>query len=161
MTLLIARIDESRVWMAVDSVITGGNISTRQREYALKIVPSEDSRSLAGFAGDAHHGTRLINSAAALPSGQEAISFLLKGHCEYPSVEFAYAYLTDGNPCLIRIAQGRVEELPAFHLGVSDAFEHFQRIRHDAEIDYAPEAVKTFVTGSRSAESVRIRYPSR
>ena len=154
MTLLIARIDELRVWMAVDLVITGGNISTRQREYALKIVPSEDSRSLAGFAGDAHHGTRLINSAAALPSGQEAISFLLKGHCEYPSVEFAYAYLTDGNPCLIRIAQGRVEELPAFHLGVSDAFEHFQRIRHDAEIDYAPEAVKTFVTGSRSAESV-------
>jgi len=39
-------------------------------------------------------------------------------------------------------------------LGVADAFEHFQRIRHDEDLDPTPEAVRTFVCGSRSRDAV-------
>ena len=44
--------------------------------------------------------------------------------------------------------------MPTLHLGLTDAFEHFQRIRHDAEINPIPETVSIFFTGSRATEPV-------
>jgi hypothetical protein len=61
-----------------------------------------------------YHGIRLINNAALLPAGNEAIRFLLNGQRQCRSVEFAYAYVAEGDPHLVRIKDGREEELPAF-----------------------------------------------
>jgi hypothetical protein len=154
MTLLIAQRVGQNIWMAADSAITGGLIGERQREYALKIAPSLDGRALIGFAGDHHHGTRLMHLAAARPAGAEVAGFLGEAQRDYPSVDFAYAY-TEGADChLLRVTAGRVEELQTFYLGSPDAFDHFQRVRHAEDIDHAPEAVKTFLAGSRAAEPI-------
>ncbi len=154
MTLLIAQRDGANVWMAADSAITGGSIGEREREYALKIMPSSDGNALIGFSGDHHHGTRLMHGAAALPAGSEGVQFLSEAQIDYPSVDFAYAYADETNCRLLRVSGGTAEELPVFHIGSVDAFEHFQRIRHAEEIDPAPEAVKTFIAGSRAAEPI-------
>jgi hypothetical protein len=50
----------------------------------------------------------------------------------------------------MRIAEGSVRELPTLHLGVSEAFNHFQRVQLDPNIDPTPEAVRTFLHGSRA-----------
>ena len=54
----------------------------------------------------------------------------------------------------LRIMGGRAEELQTFHLGSADAFNHFQRVRHAEDIDPAPEAIKTFLAGSRAPEPI-------
>ena len=150
MTLLIANVDGPTVWMVADSAITGGKLAYRDREYDLKIEPSLDGRAVVGFAGDHHHGARLMHAAAAIPAGANAIDALLEGHRSYPSVEFAYAYTRNKRVHLFRVSGGARQQLSAFHLGQADAFDHFQRIKHDPKIDFAPEAVKMFLTGSRA-----------
>jgi hypothetical protein len=140
--------------MAADSAITGGNLGEREREYALKITPSLDGRGLVGFSGDHHHGARLMNDAAAIPAGNEALGFLLEAQRECPSVEFAYSYANVDGPRLFRVAKGRMDDLQTFHLGNTEAFEEFQCIRHNVEIDDSPEAIKTLFTGSRSTSDV-------
>ena len=107
-----------------------------------------------GFAGEALHGARLVQEAALLSVGHDTITFLLNGHRENVSTDFAYGYFDDAGPHLVRISQGEVQEMPTLHLGLTDAFEHFQRIRHDAEINPIPETVSIFFTGSRATEPV-------
>ena len=140
--------------MVADTAITGGKFQLRQRIYQIKIVPSRDGRGLVGFAGDEHYGRKLVERAASLRSGTEVVEMLTEAHQEHRSVDFAYGYINEAGPQLIRIADGSAEEVPTFYLGVADAFEHFQRIRHDPKIDPAPEAIHTFVCGSRSSEPV-------
>ncbi len=140
--------------MIADSAITGGNLEERQREFALKISPSADGKALIGFSGDQHHGTRLMHHVAGLAAGQEALNFLIEGQREYQSTEFAYAYEDKIGFHLFRISGGSAQALPAFHLGIADAFDHFQRVQHDASIDYAPEAIKTFFAASRASDPI-------
>ena len=140
--------------MVADTAITGGGLTSRQREYQIKIVPSRDGRALLGFAGDQHYGRQLMEDAASLPAGARAVEVLVCSHRQYPSVDFAYAYIDQAGPHLIRISEGAAQKLAAFHIGLPDAFEHFQRIRHRSEIDPTPEAIRTFVCGSRSPEPV-------
>jgi hypothetical protein len=154
MTLLVAAIDGPNVWMAVDAAITGVGTETRQREFALKVIASEDKRSLLGFAGDLHHGSRLVVAASASMEHDDRLRLLSQGQREVPSVNFAYAYIDGAGPHLMRVMDGEVRELPALNLGVSEAFTHFQRIRHDTQIDHAPEAVKSFFVGSKASEPV-------
>jgi hypothetical protein len=153
-TLLVAAVSDSNIWMISDTAITGGVISTRQRAYQIKIVSSLDGHALIGFAGDRHHGARLMEAAAIAPAGPNAVDILISGHREYPSVEFAYGYIDDRGPHLVRVSEGTTQEVPALYIGLPDAFEHFQRIRHDVDIDHAPEAVKAFVCGARGSEPV-------
>jgi hypothetical protein len=56
MTILVAGIEGMHVWMVSDTLITGGNIEVREREYKLKIIASQDG---LGFAGDAYNGARI------------------------------------------------------------------------------------------------------
>ena len=154
MTLLVAGVDGASVWMVADTAITGGDIPVREREYQLKIVPSRDGHALVGFAGEAYHGARLAEEAARMPVRDGAVRFLLDSHSENPSVNFAYGFVDEGGPHLFRIAQGEARELTTFHLGVTDAFEHFQRIQHDTEIHPVPEAVSTYFSGSRASDPV-------
>jgi hypothetical protein len=154
MTLLVAAVDGKNIWMVADAAITGAGADVRNREYHIKIIPSRDGRGLVGFAGDVHHGARLVEQAALMPAGKEAVSFLHQSQRENHSIDFAYGYVDETGPHLIRVSEGEVQELGTFHLGVTDAFEHFQRIRHDAEIDHVPEAVKTFMISSRATEGL-------
>jgi ATP-dependent protease HslVU (ClpYQ) peptidase subunit len=93
MTLLIAGLDDNKVWMVSDAAITGGNIPLRDREYEIKILPSLDGRALIGFAGDQHHGARVLRNAAESAAGQQLIDALLAEHLRYPSVDLAYGYV--------------------------------------------------------------------
>lgn len=136
--------------MVADSAITGGELESRQRAYDLKVMPSLDGCALVGFAGDHHHGTGLMHAAAAMPGASDTIDYLLQEHRNHPSVDFAYAYAADQRVRLFRISEGKREELSAFHLGHAGAFSEFQHIRHDSKIDFAPDAVKTLITGSRA-----------
>jgi hypothetical protein len=154
MTLLVAGIEGTHIWMVSDTLITGGNIEVREREYKLKIIASQDGGALLGFAGDAHNGVRIIEQASRLPAGTDAVAFLLDNHLANPSVDFAYGYVDKEKPHLVRISQGKASELLTFHIGIIDAFEHFQRIRHDAEVHPIPEAVVIFFAGSRAPDPV-------
>ncbi len=140
--------------MVSDTAISGVGTEVRDRQYQLKIVPSLDGRALLGFAGDAHLGSKIIQQAARLPGASKTVTFLLEGHRENPSVDLAYGYMDDTGPHLVRISQGEARELPTLHIGNTDAFEHFQRIRHDAKIHPVPEAVSIFFSGSRDSDPV-------
>ena len=153
MTLLVAAVSGSLVWMPADTLITGGPSDLRHRTYEIKVVPSQSNDGLLGFAGDQYLGRRSIAEAATLPT-EARIDFLLDAHCRAPSVDFAYAYIDETGPRLARIADGSVTLVETLFLGVADAFEHFQRIRHDEDLDPTPEAVRTFVCGSRSRDAV-------
>jgi hypothetical protein len=154
MTLLVAAVEGNNVWMVADTAITGGSVDLRDREHQLKVIPSRDGRALFGFAGEPVNGARLIEQAASMPAGQDAVNFLLRSHRENPSVDFAYAYVDHTVPHLIRISEGEALEMPTLHLGLPDAFGHFQRIRHDAGVNPVPDAVSIFFTGSRATEPV-------
>jgi hypothetical protein len=134
--------------MVSDAAITGGDIPLRDREYEIKILPSLDGKALIGFAGDQHHGTRILRAAAKSGAGQQTIGGLLAEHLQYPSVDIAYGYVDEQGPHLFRISEGAARELATFHVGNSGAFVHFQRIRHAAEIDPAPKAVEIFMLGA-------------
>src|SRR5262249_35909044 len=154
MTLLVAAVDEKNIWMVADTIITGGALDVRDREYQIKIIPSRDGRAVMGFAGEPHHGARFVEQAAAMPAGKDPISFLLSSHLQNSSVDFAYGYVDDSGLHLVRVSQGEAKEVPTLHIGLTDAFKHFQRIRHDAEIDAIPEAVSIFFSGSRATDPV-------
>jgi hypothetical protein len=66
-----------------------------------------------------------------------------------PASISTYGYMDDTGTHLVRISRGRAEELLTFHIGNTNAFEHFQRIRHDTEIHPVPDAVSIFFSGSR------------
>jgi hypothetical protein len=154
MTLLVAGVVGKNIWMVADTAITGGSVEVRDREYLLKVIPSSDGRALLGFAGGAEHGSRFVEEAARMPAGNDAVGFLLKSHCENRSVDFAYGFVDDNGPHLFRVSKSEAVEVPTLHIGLDDAFEHFQRIRHDAEIVAVPEAVSIFFTGSRATDPV-------
>jgi hypothetical protein len=60
----------------------------------------------------------------------------------------------DIGPHLFRVSGGAATEVSTLHIGVSDAFAHFQRVRHDTEIHAVPESVSVFFTGSRATDPV-------
>jgi hypothetical protein len=154
MTLLVAAVDGKNIWMVADTAITGGELGVRDRDHQLKIIPSRNGRAVVGFAGEPHHGAHFAEQAAAMPAGKETVGFLLNSHLQNSSIDFASGYVDDSGPHLVRVSQGEAKEVLTLHIGLTDAFEHFQRIRHDAEIDAIPEAVSIFFTGSRSTDPV-------
>ena len=154
MTLLVAGTVGRKIWMVADTAITGGGVDLRSRICRIKIVPSHDGRALIGYAGDEYYGARLIEAAARMPAGAPAAEFLVESQHQHPSADFAYAYIDESGPHLIRVHESVAEEVPSLFLGLLDAFEHLQRIRHDSEIDPTPEAIRTFVCGSGSVEPV-------
>jgi hypothetical protein len=154
MTLLVAAVEGERIWMVSDTAISGVGSVVADREYQLKIVPSLDGGALLGFSGDAYLGVRIIQQGARLPAARATVAFLLDSHHQNPSVDLAYAYMDDAGPHLVRISQGEARELLTFHIGDTDAFEHFQRIRLDAQIHPVPEAVSIFFSGSRDIDPV-------
>ncbi|MDI4238107.1 hypothetical protein OZ411_35445 [Bradyrhizobium sp. Arg237L] len=150
MTLIVAGVTAGKGWIVSDTLITGGTIQLRDREYQIKCLPAKDRRSLVAFSGDAHNGAELIEQAAAMPSGQSTISVLCEAQAENPEIDFLYMFLEEGTARLFKISNGSAQEAPATYIGEKSAFEQFQHIRHATEIDPVPKSFEHFMFGSRA-----------
>jgi hypothetical protein len=150
LTLLIAGLESETIWMVSDSAISGGEVPLRDREYEIKIVPSNDGKALVGFSGDHYHGTRIVEQAVQAPAGRDTLRSLVSENIQCPSVDLAYGFIDEVGPHLFRISKAEARDLKSFHIGDADAFGHFQRIRHAREIDPTPKAVGTFMMGTRA-----------
>ena len=153
MTLLIGGISGDSAWMVSDTSITGGAIQLRERQNQIKVVPSSDGCALIGFAGDQHHGTRLMEWARLQPAGTLTVQGLLNGHLDYPSVDLAYGYRDEHGPHLVRISGGAAHHVPTLHIGSSEAFEKFQAIKLRVKADPVPASVSILFCGSRGTEA--------
>ena len=154
MTLVVAGVIAGKGWIVSDTLITGGTIQLRDREYQIKCLSAYDRRSLVAFSGDAENGADLIEQAAAMPSGQNAIDVLCGAQAENPRIDFIYIFLDEGTPRLFKISDGRAQEAPATYIGEKSAFEQFQSIRHATEIDPVPKSFETFMFGSRAPSEI-------
>ncbi|TXM64586.1 hypothetical protein FV226_26290 [Methylobacterium sp. WL12] len=148
MTLIVAAVAAKEVWMVADSAVTGGKLTLREREFTAKIEPAVNGSALIGFSGDLHHATRLSRAAASAGTINQALEMLVSGSAK-SDVEFAFVYLDGDNPRLCKISGGKSMFVLTLYLGSASAFEVFQRIRNDPAIPYAPNALKTFICGTR------------
>jgi hypothetical protein len=153
MTLLIAEVSSTWIWMVADTAVTGGAIGLRDKVNIPKIVPGQ-GRSLIGFSGDSHYGARIIQQASKLPVGSAALDFLFRSHVEIGSVDFAYAFYSENQPRLVLISNGRASDVQVLHLGDTDAFASFQVNRHNQELTHAPKALHTFLCGVEGPEKI-------
>lgn len=150
MTLLVAGLDNSIVWMIADTFVTGGPLDVGAYEHQIKIVQSRDGRSLIGFAGEQRSGENAIEQARLLPAGTEAISHLCEIAKQYP-VDFAYGYIDQADRAhLVKVSKGVAGEVVILNIGVADAFSQFQAIRHRIEVDPVPLSISTFIMGATS-----------
>ncbi len=148
MTLVLASIEGSEIWMVADTAVTGTPFDLRTREYCLKIEISKNRKALIGFAGDVHTGANAVGVATLEVSHNSAIQILASAS-KNSDVEFSYAYFSACEPRLVHITGGKTENVSTLHLGNHDAFEDFQRIRHGEFDPYAPLALKTFMVGAK------------
>jgi hypothetical protein len=149
MTLIVAGVIAGKGWIVSDTLITGGKIPLRNREYQVKCLPAQDRHSLVAFSGDAHNGGELIEQAAAMPSGPTTISFLCEAQAKNSEVDFIYMFLDEGLARLFKMSKGSAQEVPATYIGEKSAFKEFQYIRHATEIDPVPKAFENFILESR------------
>jgi hypothetical protein len=154
MTLVVAGVIAGKGWIVSDTLITGGTIQLRDREYQVKRLPAQDRRSLVAFSGDAHDGGELIEQAAAMPIGQTTISFLCEAQAKNPGIDFLYMFLDEGLARLFKMSKGNAQEVPATYIGEKSAFEQFQYIRHATEIDPVPKSFENFIFGSRAPSEI-------
>jgi hypothetical protein len=144
MTLLVAGVQDGKVWIVADTQISGGTLELRDREHIAKIVPGP--RSLIGFAGDIATGQKLSEEAAIADSLEGALE-ILTAATQHGGVDFALAFL-DEEAKLFRVSSGAAERVTTLHLGSQAAFETFQRLRHTSEPSFAPQALKIFMAGA-------------
>src|SRR5437660_1615118 len=145
MTLLVASIEHGDVWMVADTALSDPRLGLRQQRHMLKLFPLRDS--LIGFSGDAALGPRAIRAASGVRPGDEVLRVLLGAHALDHAVDFAYAYMDHGEARLYLVSAGHAAQVETLHLGEHDAFETFQRIRHDRRLDHPPDAIITLMSG--------------
>jgi hypothetical protein len=126
--------------MVADTAISNPLASVQTRLNRPKMIPARN-KSLIGYAGDADVGELAIFQVSMLEPGQAVTDALAAVQKTHRSVEFAYAYMVDGHPALVKIADGKVHHVNALFLGDHEAFQHFQALRHQAEVDAAPDAM--------------------
>jgi hypothetical protein len=154
MTLVVAGVAAGTGWIISDTLLTGGTIQLRDREYQIKCFPSHDGQALVSFSGDAHNGGKLIEQAAGMPSGQSVIDMLRQAQTEHQKIDFLYMFLSEGVPRLFKICRGAAHEVLATYIGEKDAFEEFQRIRHADKIDPVPKSIEHFIFGTRAPSRI-------
>lgn len=156
MTLLVAAIEDGRVWMVSDTAVTSQTADHRHRQESIKIFPFGNS-SLIGFADDMQAANEVILKATATSPGEETLQLLLQENRYFlgegiRNVDFAYAVMASGVPRLFKIADGIIQEVKALYLGSHPAFEKFQRIRHEGVWDYPPNSYLTFLCGGAARD---------
>ena len=144
MTLIVAGIDNNTIWMLGDSLLSGGDMSVRDREYAIKI--ERGGNCVVGFSGDAHLGQAAIRQAADLNDFRGSVDRLTT-LSKNGGVDFAFGW-HDGASRLVRIVGGIATEVTTLHLGSQGAFAKFQEIRNTYVAAPAPNAHKTLICGS-------------
>jgi hypothetical protein len=122
------RCERRHIWMVGDTAVSGGALELRQREFTPKIELSAAYPGLVGFAGAAEYGGEVARRAAAAKCRLTAIAMLQEASAD-GVVDFLHASFNGKEPVLLRIADGGTEQRSACHIGVTDAFETFQRIR--------------------------------
>ena len=160
MTLIVAGVAAGIGWIVSDTLITGGTIQLRDREYGIKCIPAEDRRSVVAYSGDAHNGALLIEQAAALSSGPDTISMLCEVQAKNPNVDFLYMFLGENIARLFKISGGVAQEVVATYIGHQEAFGQFQEIRHAIEIDSVPRSVEHFFMGTRAPKAIPDALPN-
>lgn len=118
MTLVVAGAESDCCWMVADSAITGGPIGLRERHFAIKIQPLGTLGILA-FAGDLAAGARALVDAVHQQSTAAVMALLEETVHSYPSVEFAYGFLAEEQPSLLRISSAGTEQVQRLYLGSS------------------------------------------
>jgi len=146
MSLIIAQVEGPLIWMVGDTALTEGKIGQRDREYLPKIEVGRVFPALVGFAGGAEYGAKQAREAAMVGSSTEALKLLAASSTD-AEVQFAYGVIEEKTPRLYRIEGGEVVECSVLHLGSTEAFSIFQRIRHGEVDPYAPKAFKNFLSG--------------
>jgi hypothetical protein len=147
MTLLVAAVEDGKIWMAADTSITNPALGSLRQINQPKIY-SIGNCSLIGFAGDVGKALVLLKAVGETPHGCAAIAVLLAGHIESGcEVDFAYGFFDCGAPRLFKISDGVLSEVQTLYLGQLAHFEKLQQIRHDKSIDHPPDAIVTFVFG--------------
>lgn len=156
MTLVVAGSINGRGWIVSDTLISGGTITLRDREYQVKCLAAQDRRSLVAFAGnDAHNGLLAIEEAAAMPSGEDALRALQAVQAANPINDFLYMFLDEGSARLFKVSdRGHAIETSAAYIGAQNAFEQFQGIRHATETDPVPLSLETFLFGTRAPSEI-------
>ena len=151
-TLLVTPLDGKRTWMGGDAAISGVGTEIRDRQYQLKIVRRQTVERCRALRAMRTLAPRSFNRRRDYQAG-ETVTFLLESHHENPSIDLAIdTWMTPGyTPCGFL---GAARELPTFHVGNTDPFEHLQRIRHDAKNPPIPGAVSNFFSRSRDTDPV-------
>lgn len=154
MTLVVAGIAQKTGWIVSDTLITGGPIGLRDREYQIKCLPSHDRHALIAFSGDAHNGYRLIEQAASMPSGYQVVRMLREAQDNHPNIDFIYMFKDNDGPHLYKICGGHDSSVTFAYIGSKDAFEQFQYIRHNAKIDPPQKSLEAFVLGIKTQNTI-------
>lgn len=146
MTLLLAAIEDAKIWMIADTAITGELLGPRERVDHLKIVRI-GAAALAGFADDEQSGTEILDGLRQVAQGEEAVRWIVdyQGRNAASQVSIAYGWFAGTQPHLVRIAAARVEHLNVLHIGDTNAFARLQAIRHASEADPPPAAISLWM----------------
>jgi hypothetical protein len=150
-TLIVGSMETDAVWMVGDTAITGGKLGTRDREYMPKIRTGRSFPALIAFAGEPEYGDATVERAAMSLSPREALDILIEASAN-DVVEFLYAASHQGLIQLYRVKTGRSSLCSTGHIGNTEAFRDFQRIRHGQVSPYAPQALKTLMCGVEYAQ---------
>ena len=158
MSLIIASVEANAIWMVGDTAITGGTGETRDREFMPKILVGKTFPALVAFAGSAEFGGASAEWAAAAATPDAALG-LLAAESVGAGVQFAYAAVDAGRLRLHKVEDGRMSECSTLHIGNTEAFAAFQRVRHEDVNPYAPKALKSFLC-SRGGEGLSLAIRS-
>lgn len=105
-------------------------------------------QALAGFAGDVHHGQRIVRALRDMETGKRSLDFLVAEQRKHSHTAFAYGYWGADGAKLFRVEDGEVIELQSLNIGDSAAFEKYQSIRLRPDIDPAPNATHSIKVAS-------------
>lgn len=153
MTLIIGGGEGSITWMCSDAAISDPVADTRNRLYRPKIEIVSSS-ALLGFAGPLHLGSEALAAISPLDQGAGVSEVLLRLHRRNPAVQFLYSFLENGNPRLVRIANGNIEHSASFFIGDQNAYEAFQEIRLSLQKDHAPDAIHRLILAGFGDQAV-------
>jgi hypothetical protein len=153
LSLIISSVEANAIWMVGDTTVTGGTIGLRDREFMPKILVGKTFPALIAFAGGAEHGSAIAERAAAAATAEEALT-LLAGESAAAEVQFAYAALDRGQVRLHKVENGHASECSTLHIGSTEAFAVFQRIRHGDVNPYPPKAFKNFLSSTSGSMPV-------
>jgi hypothetical protein len=144
---VVAALEDNAAWMVSDAAITGGKLGLRDREYTPKIFVGTHFAGLVGFAEGAEYGADAGLRAANMPNADDALAALVAESAS-ANVEFLFTHMVSSDARLWKIARGKAVKHQTAHIGNTEAFGAFQRIRHARVGAHAPLALKNFIVGT-------------